>query len=37
MELIKNIEEDTIDNVVRTMQNIRETKNILIRMGYFSV
>ena len=37
MESIKNIEEDTIDNVVRTMQNIRETKNILIRMGYFSV
>lgn len=37
MELIKNIEEDTIDTVVRTMQNIRETKNILIRVGYFSV
>lgn len=32
MELIKNIEED---NVVRTIQNICETKNILIRIGYF--
>lgn len=35
MELIKNIEEDTTDNVVRTIQNICETKNILIRIGYF--
>lgn len=36
MELIKNVEEDTTDNVVRTIQNICETKNILISIGYFS-
>lgn len=37
MELIKNIEEDTTDTVVRTIRNICETKSILIRVGYFSM